>query len=141
MKTKQIFPASITYLYEILRFIQKNALSCGFSLDESDKIILAAEESIVNIIRYGYPDSEGELEIICEESPDKPGIIITIIDRGIPFNPVENISRRKKHKIYGDPLSHGYGMYLVVGMMDKIDYYRDKDRNILYLIRHLPSDN
>ena len=56
-----------------------------------DQITLSVEEALVNIISYGYPEEGGTIDMGFEATPNRQGIKITIKDRGIPFNPLENI--------------------------------------------------
>lgn len=129
----QRFPASIQHLYEILDFVEEHAITHGFSVQESERITLAAEEVVMNVIGHNSYDIE-ELEIICEESRERPGIIIVIIDRGIPFNPVEALYKEATRSY---SFQHGYGIPIIMGIMDKVEYRREATKNVLMLIRYL----
>ena len=37
----------------------------GFGQEKLSKIELAAEEALVNVFRYAYPEAPGDVEIIC----------------------------------------------------------------------------
>lgn len=136
MKNKR-FKASFESLYEILAFIRDNVLNNGFSEGVCNQIVLAAEEVVVNIIKHGYPDSGGELEVTCESCRDQPGIAIVIIDQGVPFNPIDKVSDPKKITSVDELLKTGYGIYFFAKIMDRVNYQRDADKNILYMVRHL----
>lgn len=137
MKEK-VFLAAIEHLHEMLEFIKDHCLEIGFDPKTANKIMLAAEEAIVNIIHHGYQNKKGPIEIRCEKSSHKPGAIVQIKDRGIPFNPMEKANRIKKSgPPPKDELVGGYGVFLYVEIMDQVDYRRVGDVNVLYLIKYL----
>lgn len=141
MKQK-VFPAELDSLYEMLEFIKDYEQSQNIPSPILDQIVLAVEEALVNIISYGYPDEKkGTIEIVCEDSIPKAGIKIVIKDQGIPFNPIENappslpspsvvLDRR-------DNSLGGYGIYILIGLMDKVEYQRINGGNILSLTKYL----
>lgn len=141
---QKIFPAELDRLYEMLELIRNYGESCHISPSVLDQIILATEEALVNIINYGYPDEKkGTVEIVCQNSTPKAGIQITIKDQGIPFNPIENApltppalsaTPNKTENTLG-----GYGIYILIGLMDRVEYQRIDGGNILTLVKYLPA--
>jgi serine/threonine-protein kinase RsbW len=137
----KIFPAELDHLYEMLSFIRSYHSFENVSPSTLDQIILATEEALVNIINYGYPkEKKGTVEITCEKPSRRDGIKIIIKDQGIPFNPVENIpsnppaTSRIENK--NDCLG-GYGIFILVGLMDRVEYQRVDGGNILSLTKYL----
>lgn len=140
---QKVFPADLDVLYEMLEFIthfgEKNQMS-PLALDQ---IVLAAEEALVNIISYGYPkEKKGTIDIACENSTSQPGIKIMIKDQGVPFNPIENIPKNVGKpdllKEIDKPLG-GYGIYILIGLMDRVEYQRLADGNMLTLFKSIPA--
>lgn len=139
MKSK-VFLARLEHLHEMLDFLKDYCKSHEAQQSAVEQVILAAEEALVNIINYGYPkEAKGFIDVSCGEA-DRPGIKIIIKDQGISFNPLEHvpptlppISRllEKTDDTYG-----GYGIYILTGLMDEIDYQRVNDINILTLIKY-----
>ena len=139
MKQK-IFPAELDSLYEMLEFI-KDYGTQSFPSSILEQIILAAEEALVNIISYGYPNGKkGTIEIICDDSTPKGGIKIVIKDQGIPFNPVEKVPSSLPPPSVElekeDPSLGGYGIYILIGLMDRVEYQRIDGGNMLSLIKY-----
>lgn len=135
---KKIFPARLEHLYDILNFIQEYGQKKIKDSNLLNKIIVAVEEAVVNIINYGYPEENGTIEITCEDPPNKPGIRIHIKDQGIPFNPVEQTCPKKisaKTTLEEIKLG-GYGIYIFVGIMDQVEYKRLDEGNILTLVKY-----
>lgn len=139
---KKTFSASLDHLYEMLSFVQEFASTQGFDPFVINKIILASEEALVNVIRYSYKGEEtGELEIICENPSHKAGIKILIKDHGVPFDPTSKLEvikekHEKKQKIEDYPIG-GYGILIYSGLMDEIEYRRIGEANLLFLIKYL----
>lgn len=136
----KLFLAKLEHLHEMLDFLNDFCKSCHMPSNCIEKVILAAEEALVNIISYGYQTEEnGHIYISCEwKSP--PALVITIKDRGIPFNPLENLppalppAERLLEKT--DSLG-GYGIYLLKQLIDVVDYQRVKEENVLTLTKRI----
>lgn len=130
------FSASLDQLYNMLGFIRDYAESIGFESSDISKIELAAEEALVNIVSYGYPNREGKIEISCtfiEEGSFK----IVIKDHGVPYNPLANAKKFDFQNAIDDHTIGGYGVYFILKIMDEVNYKRDKESNILTLIKYL----
>jgi anti-sigma regulatory factor (Ser/Thr protein kinase) len=142
---QKVFPAEIDFLYEMLEFIKTHGKKNHISTLALEQITLAAEEALVNIISYGYPDEKkGSIDIACEETAPQPGIKIIIKDKGIPFNPIENAPTTPPapHTILNEAETSlgGYGIYILIGLMDRVEYQRLEDGNMLTLIKYAKSD-
>lgn len=130
MKTKN-FLAKMESLKEMFDFLKGFCTSQNLSPTLTDQVILAGEEALVNIIKYSYPqDADGLISITCEQAGTS-GIKITIKDQGIHFNPLENLPLNQSNDTLG-----GYGIHLLKGLMDVIDYKRVENENILTLIKY-----
>ena len=140
---KRSFPAQLASLHSMLQFIHIFGKQIPISSDLLNKITLASEEALVNIINYGYPHSDGVVEITCEYFHNsRKGIKIKIQDQGIPFNPLFSpIPQKVPPKNSLDNLDTmnlgGYGIYIFFRIMDKIEYQRFEEVNVLTLIKYL----
>lgn len=140
---QKVFPADLDALYEMLEFITQFGEKNQMSTLALDQIILAAEEALVNIISYGYPkEKKGTIDIACENSGELSGIKIIIKDQGVPFNPIENAPKKlghtELHNEMDKPLG-GYGIYILIGLMDRVEYQRLADGNMLTLFKSFPA--
>ena len=122
------FPASLDRLHLMLKFIIDYGKVVGFQTHHLLKLELAMEEALVNIITYGYAEQEGTVEITC--STLEKGIRIILRDQGVPFNPLDNAKDPKPE----DP--GGYGLFFIRNIMDKIEYEREGDTNVLKLEKY-----
>mgnify|MGYP001817526528 FL=1 len=107
----------------------------GVSKEAYNKINVAFDELLNNIISYGFPDG-GEHEIEVKAERDAERLKITIVDDGVPFNPFQ----REMPNLGGtlsDRQIGGLGIHLVRQLMDEVFYKRGVDRNTVTLIKHL----
>jgi len=138
------FRASLDELPIMLDFIKHEAHVVSFKEYEIAKIVLAAEEAIVNVISYGYPNkTPGSIQINCLPDAQK-GIDIIIRDDGIPYNPLENFDTLRYIPDIPDrshSLDHrkigGIGRLVIFHIMDNVSYERDGEFNVLILQKHL----
>jgi serine/threonine-protein kinase RsbW len=138
---KKIIPAKLENLEFMLQFIRNGAEQQGFSKKDVNKIQVAAEEALVNVISYAYPDDGGDVEhaasllveIRCD-AKGAEGLVIEIIDWGIPFDPLSlpepDIEAPPEERNIG-----GLGIHIMRNIMDEVSYKRDGDRNILTLVK------
>ena len=125
--------AQLDNLGKFIGSLSDCARAQGFEQEKISKIELAAEEALVNIFRYAYPEATGDVEIVCDLDGDR--FTVEIIDRGIPFDvtamPDPGLDG-------GDPQREpgGLGILLMRKLMDEVHYRREKGRNILTLIIH-----
>lgn len=98
------------------------------------KLRLCIEEVVENIVSYAYEGGKGWVEVGTQL--DGNILTITLKDEGIPFNPLErqdpDITLSAEERQIG-----GLGIFLCKQMMDKLDYQRFEDCNILKMIKHL----
>ena len=128
-------PANMESFDRLIEFIHDESAKAGFDEKLVNKIRLACEELIINVINYAYPDKEGDIEIKCSAGSEDGGFLIKIIDWGAPFNPLSktepNINAPAEEREIG-----GLGIFLVRKVMDKVDYVRKGNSNILTLMKY-----
>jgi serine/threonine-protein kinase RsbW len=131
--TKTTIPAKLDNLESMLQFIRNGAEQQGFSKKDINRIQVAAEEALVNVISYAYPDDGGDVEIRCN-AKGAEGLVIEIIDWGIPFDPLSlpepDIEAPPEEREVG-----GLGIHIMRNIMDEVSYKREGDRNILMLVK------
>ena len=64
-------PARLDNLYPLLGFVTSCAKRHGAGQERIHEIELVMEELLVNIFNYAYPDSMGDVAIVCR--PDDAG--------------------------------------------------------------------
>jgi anti-sigma regulatory factor (Ser/Thr protein kinase) len=96
-------------------------------------INLVIEEAISNIIFYAFND-KAKHEIKISISINNKKLVIEITDDGIPFDPLSlaepDITLPAEERPIG-----GLGIFLITQLMDEVNYKRQKNRNLLTLIK------
>ena len=90
------------------------------------------DELFTNVAYYSYGDKEGTATIRLEIE-EKPKVLdVTMIDSGIPFDPLDHDDPDINAPIGDRPIG-GLGIYIMKQTMDQISYeYRD-GQNIVRL--------
>jgi anti-sigma regulatory factor (Ser/Thr protein kinase) len=100
----------------------------------SQTLILAFDELLSNVINYAYDDDdEHEIEIKIKLTDD--AMIATIIDDGIPFNPLQREEPDTTLALDARQIG-GLGIHLVRQIIDNVTYSHDDGRNIVTLTQY-----
>lgn len=127
-----VLPGKLESLQGFLTLVSRSARKQGFSDKRIGEVELAAEEALVNIFHYAYPEGTGEVKIIFRtEGADR--VLLEITDTGIPFNPLtradpDTASNLEERKV------GGLGAHFIKTFMDEAHYRRDQGKNILTLV-------
>lgn len=124
-------PAQLALLYE---FLEQLTVSCGISMPQQMEIKLALDEAVTNVIQYAYPGTTGDIrmDVVCENRQLK----ITITDKGIAFNPLENKEPDVTLPLEERPIG-GLGIFLVKQLMTDVSYQRSDGYNILKMTKDI----
>ena len=98
-------------------------------------VSLALDEVLTNVISYGYPEG-GEHVITVRLALQAAELVIEVEDDGCPFNPLE-IAPPDLEEVPEERPIGGLGLHLVRKVMDRLEYRREQDRNILVMITAL----
>ena len=124
-------PAEMENLEELLDFVDKEATLAGFSVRRVSEVRLAAEEVLVNIFCYAYPESDGDVFLSC--FMEEEFFVLEILDRGTPFNiaaaPGPDVSSCLSERCVG-----GLGVYFIKEMATERRYVRENGQNRLTLV-------
>ena len=129
------YPATLDQLEPMLLWILEEAKTLGFAEQKLYQIRLVAEEVLVNIINYGYPDKNGDIQINLIPK-EKESLTIEVVDSGISFDPLSrpdpDLSLPLEDRKIG-----GLGVFLLRKLMDEVSYKRQDNRNILTFVKKL----
>jgi anti-sigma regulatory factor (Ser/Thr protein kinase) len=128
-------PATIDNLREVAAFVRQSLQDRGVDGETTQSVLLACEELLANVAAYAYPDRPGFMQVDCDLDPQDRTITVTLIDQGIPFNPLAqappDLSVPLEKRTAG-----GLGIHLALAAMDETRYERRDEQNVLTLIRH-----
>ena len=133
---KASFQATLSSLPLMLEWVRKQIVGSGLNESSLKKIEISLEEVIVNIIRYSYPDKKGTIKIEFHSKP-KRSLELTVIDTGVPFNPLEHSPQSQEGKPIEDVKEGGLGIKIMHEFMDELSYERVNDQNRFLLIKKL----
>lgn len=102
-----------------------------------NELRIACEEIFVNVISYAYPDKESEIIIGMEIADDE--IVISVMDKGVPFNPLERTPPDLAVSLEERELG-GLGIFIVKNIMDNIVYRRENQQNILTMHKKIEKN-
>ncbi len=135
---KKTYKAVLPRLHDIMTDIDRFSKAHGIAGKWQYRLRLVAEELIVNIIHYAYPDTEGNVYMELGMQ-DNTMVKMVIINTGIKFNPLESaapdisapIDRRQPG---------GLGIMMAQTLASRINYqFRDK-KNIITVFMEIAPD-
>ncbi len=116
---------------ELLSFCRDNAVTD----DTAHEILLAVEEAVSNVIKYGYDDQHVHTIRVAAEAEEHE-VVVEIVDDGKEFNPLQAPAPDLTLPIEQRPVG-GLGIYLMRSVMDTVEYRRDGDKNLLTMTKKL----
>lgn len=107
---------------------QLEALDCPMKAQM--QIDIAIDELFSNIARYAYSPEIGQATVRIETEEDPLAVVITFLDHGIPFDPLNrddpDVTMSLEDRAIG-----GLGIFMVKKTMDEIRYEYKDGQNIL----------
>jgi anti-sigma regulatory factor (Ser/Thr protein kinase) len=133
--TSTRLPAKLEYLEALQAFVMDTVRQKATSPKGLFRIELALEEILSNIVKYAYPECEGQIEIEC--CVDEKGMLTILIrDWGAPFNPTQCETPDLRLEACERPLG-GLGVYLTRQLAGGLTYERLPDGNRLTIFFQL----
>ena len=118
---KLTIPARKSFLHIATETARHYALMAGFPEEDIYKILLSLEETALNLINIGFAEWETAPSFdICFSISDPYGILIRIEDKGMPFDPSKALHSDTNQA--ANAQMSGFGLKLVQGMMDSVEY-------------------
>ena len=130
-------PAEIAEFDRLRIWLQEFALKLELPEAVTGRLLIAADEVFTNIAAYAYPGASGEVEISAEQ--DGSVLRLTFADTGKPFDPLRAADPDTKAPLPERKIG-GLGIFVVKKMMDKVEYRREDDRNILTLTKRISPE-
>ena len=108
-------------------FIEEQLEALGCSMRAQMQIDVAIDELFCNIASYAYGDGTGEATVRFDYDAPTRTAAITFVDRGVPFNPLEQ----------AEPDVTLAARDLVRKTMDRMEYRREDGQNILTIYKRI----
>ena len=101
----------------------------------AQKLRLAVEEAVVNVIDYAYPaEQTGDIEVSIMS--DGKSLKTVIKDSGVAFDPTKKEKADTSLSVEDRQIG-GLGILLVRELMDSINYERMEGKNVLTLVKNI----
>lgn len=129
-------PATVENIAVVTDFADEQLETLDCSMKAMMQINVAIDEILANIAFYAYPGTHGTVTMQVEIREDTRTAVLTFIDSGIPYNPLEkedpDVTLSLEERQIG-----GLGIFLVKKSMDDMNYERKDGQNILTLRKHI----
>ena len=136
MESKLTLDATLENVSKAIDFVAEEVERLPFSVKDKTQIEIAVDEIVSNVARYAYEDKTGKVQICLNN--DENGLILAVIDEGIPYNPLEkedpDVTLSADERGIG-----GYGIFIVKKTMDEITYDYKDGKNILTIRKNYES--
>lgn len=128
--------AVVENIETVTDFVNKYLEEYGCPMKAQMQIDIAIDELFGNIAHYAYQPETGLATVRVEVVEEPLTVIITFIDRGVPYDPLK--AEDPDTTLSADERSFGgLGIYTVKKIMDDVSYeYRD-GRNILRIRKQI----
>ena len=127
-------------LREVRDFVSRMVRNSALPARDHNKIVLAVDEAVANVIEHAYQSREdGEIHVRIELHDDQFCVIIR--DHGANFDP-DGVPGVDMSEHIAQGRQRGLGLFLIRKIMDEVRYtYEEGARNELILIKRIePSD-
>ena len=117
---------------KMIDFLRSFAKKHHFEESFVNNLSVVSDELLSNICKYGYPDKPGDIYIRALYNFENKEFILTIIDKGIPFNPFT----QEEKEVSGDVSEikeGGLGILIVKKLMSEYAYDNINKKNIVTL--------
>ena len=123
-------PATIENIETVIDFVNGQLEEIKCPLKAQMQIDIAIDELFGNIAHYAYNPETGPATVRVEVTEDPIAVVITFIDRGVPYDPLKkedpDITLSAEERTIG-----GLGIFMVKKTMDEISYEYKDGKNIL----------
>lgn len=129
-------PATIENIETVIDFVNGQLEEIKCPLKAQMQIDIAIDELFGNIAHYAYNPETGPATVRVEVTEDPIAVVITFIDRGVPYDPLKkedpDITLSAEERAIG-----GLGIFMVKKTMDEISYEYKDGKNIFRIKKNM----
>ena len=125
-----LLPAIPKNLYAVMEFVGITLKEYRCPEEIAIQVQVAVEEIFVNIANYAYFPAIGSATVRCIVSREPLSVVISFLDSGRPYNPLERNDPDTSLPVEGRPIG-GLGVYIVKKSMDSVAYEYIDGQNVL----------
>ena len=128
--------ATVENIDVVTDFVNEQLEAYDCPMKAQMQIDIAIDELFGNIAHYAYNPETGDATVRVEVVEDPMAVVITFIDKGIPYDPLKkadpNTALSAEEREIG-----GLGIFMVKKTMDDITYEYKDGQNILKIKKNL----
>ncbi len=128
--------ATVENIETVTDFVNEQLRLHGCSLKAQMQIDIAIDELFGNIAHYAYDPGVGPATVRVELKEEPLAVIITFIDRGVPYDPLKKADPDTELSAEEREIG-GLGIYMVKKTMDGISYEYKNGQNILTITKNI----
>ena len=128
-------PAAVDSIAQATQSVDHLLETVNCPIKAQTQINVAIDEILSNIAYYAYGSESGSMTIRAEASQNPNGIILTFIDGGMPYNPLEKDDPDVRLSADERKIG-GLGIYIVKKTMDDVSYQYKNGQNILTVSKY-----
>jgi anti-sigma regulatory factor (Ser/Thr protein kinase) len=121
MTNRVKLPAQFESLESVREFVGAQAEVCGLDAKAVYQVQMAVDEAFTNIVEHAYGGQNIENGIECTCQTSEEGLVITLEDCGVPFDP----SRVPEPDLTSDLKDRkvgGLGLFFMHKLMDEVSF-------------------
>ena len=100
---------------------------------------MALDDLLNNVVQYAFPNDPTEHQIEVEGEVREDCVVLTIMDDGIPFNPL-SVAPPDLSVLLHEREIGGLGIHLIRSMFDEVTYHRKVGKNVLTIKKKLVAE-
>ena len=128
--------AAVENIEAVTEFITEELEALECPIKAQTQIAVAIDELFGNIAKYAYTPDVGKATVRFEVEEEPTSVIITFIDNGKPFNPLEQ-TEPDTHLSAQERRVGGLGIFLVKKTMNLVEYEYKNGQNILRIKKNI----
>lgn len=128
--------AAVENIDKVTAFVTEELDKLDCPMKAETQIAIAIDELFGNIARYAYSPDIGKATVRFDVDENPLSVIITFIDNGVPFNPLEQ-TEPDVHAPAKERKIGGLGIFLVKKTMNMVEYEYKDGQNILRIKKNL----
>ena len=130
-----IIEATIECLDEVVEFVDRELAQNNFPPELLNNVHLAVEEVFTNIAYHAYQPATGTAVLSIAVGEE---VVVRFEDTGKPYNPLDHPEPDLDVPL-ADREVGGLGIFLVKKIMDKVEYRRIDNKNVLEMTKKCRS--
>ncbi|MHC4606439.1 MAG: ATP-binding protein [Planctomycetota bacterium] len=137
LKEQLVVGSHTKNLMQVRDFVRGLVRRSRLAVEEENKVILAVDEAVSNIIEHGYSEGGGPGGIEIEVEADDEQFKIRIRDTGTVFDP-EAVQEPDIVRASAGTRKRGLGIFLMRQVMDEVRYrFQEGLKNELTLVKYI----